>query len=252
MNLKRRSFVQIVWLVLSVLCILYGIAILSIASGTRFFMVWFLLAAFFGCLFLASRAQLWSRLPVRVKAVILIILIVCAVLFAVIEGIIAKGFAEKGEKGLDYLIVLGAQVRENGPSQVLRYRLDTAYDYLVENEKTLCIVSGGQGPNEPCTEAEGMKTYLIERGIGEDRIIMEPDSLTTGQNIENSKMLLDPPDASVGIVTNDFHVFRGSAIAKKAGLQAVGIAAPSSPPYLPNNMLREFFGVVKDFLQGNL
>ena len=35
---------------------------------------------------------------------------------------------EKGEAGLDYIIVLGAQVRESGPSAALKYRLDEAVE----------------------------------------------------------------------------------------------------------------------------
>ena len=42
-------------------------------------------------------------------------------------------------------------------------------------------------------------------------------------------------------------------IAEKAGIRNVyGIAAPSKILYLPNNMFREFFGVVKDILRGNM
>ena len=61
------------------------------------------------------------------------------------------------------------------------------------------------------------------------------------------------PDASVAIVTNNFHVTRGLALARRQGLtNAYAIAAPSTVVYLPNNMLREFFGLSKDFLLGNI
>ena len=150
-----------------------------------------------------------------------------------------------GRGGLDYIIVLGAQVRKDGPSPVLKYRLDKAVEYLNENPDTVCIVSGGQGSNEPWTEAEGMAQYLQEKGIDTARILTEDQSQTTEQNITNSKMLMKE-GASVGIVTNNFHVFRALQIAKKYGLSDVcGIAADSTPKYLPNNMLREFFGEMK-------
>ena len=52
--------------------------------------------------------------------------------------------------------------------------------------------------------------------------------------------------ASVGIVTNDFHVFRAVQIAKGQGLENIcAIAAESKKFYLPNNMLREFLAVIK-------
>ena len=64
---------------------------------------------------------------------------------------------------------------------------------------------------------------------------------------------IDPNTDQVGIVTNNFHVFRGTAIAHKQGIAyAYGIAAPSNCWYLPNNLLYETFGISKDFLKGNL
>ena len=52
--------------------------------------------------------------------------------------------------------------------------------------------------------------------------------------------------ASVGIVNHNFHVFPALQIAKKYGLSDVcGSAADSTPKYLPNNMLREFFAEMK-------
>lgn len=98
-------------------------------------------------------------------------------------------------------------------SPVLKYRLDKAVEYLNENPDTVCIVSGGQGSNEPWSEAEGMARYLQEKGIDTARILTEDQSQTTGQNITNSKKLMKE-GASVGIVTNNFHVFRALQIAK--------------------------------------
>ena len=140
-----------------------------------------------------------------------------------------------------------------GPSAVLKFRLDAAYDYLTENEGTICVVSGGQGSNEPCTEAEGMYRYLTDKGIAPERILMEDRSTDTSENIAYSKALIGRTDVSVGIVTNNFHVFRGVNLAKAAGFQDVcGISARSNVYFQLNNMVREFFGIMKDLVCGNL
>ena len=166
---------------------------------------------------------------------------------------IASHFSDEGEPELSHIIVLGAQMYESGPSLTLQSRLDSAYAYLSENEETLCIVSGGQGSNEPCTEAEGMQDYLVKRGIDRERIILEDASENTIENIRNSMEIMDPKQDTVGIVTSDFHVFRSLHIAKKQGIENVcGIAAESPRIYLPNNMFREFFGIIKDALKGHL
>ena len=155
----------------------------------------------------------------------------------------------QSESGLDYIIVLGAQVRENGPSVVLQYRLDAAIDYLEDNPDTICIVSGGQGANEPFSEAQGMADYLEKKDISKERILLETESKTTAQNISYSMKML-PEGVRVGIVTNNFHMFRALQIAKKQGLtQVSGIAAASKPLYLPNNMLREYLAEIKWLLK---
>ena len=52
---------------------------------------------------------------------------------------------------------------------------------------------------------------------------------------------------ATGIVTNNFHVFRGVMIAKRyTDADVTGIAAFTEYQYLPNNMVRETFGILKD------
>ena len=144
-------------------------------------------------------------------------------------------------------------MKPGGPSVVLKFRLDAAYDYLTANEDTLCVVSGGQGSNEPCSEAEGMYAYLVERGIAPERILMEDQSTDTSENIAFSAALIGGTDKDVGIVTNNFHVFRGVMLARHAGFEnACGISARSNIYFQPNNLVREFFGIMKDLVCGNL
>ena len=98
-----------------------------------------------------------------------------------------------------------------------------------------------------------MKEYLISHGVDEERILLETKSKNTKENLKNAKEMFDPDHDQVGIVTNNFHVFRALSLARKEGIRnCCGISAGSTPLYLPNNMLREFLGVVKDFLCGNL
>ena len=123
-------------------------------------------------------------------------------------------------------MVLGAQIHKTGPSVVLRYRLDTAREYLEDNDGTLCIVTGGQGYNEPYPEAIGMKEYLISHGVDEERILLETKSKNTKENLKNAKEMFDPDHDQVGIVTNNFHVFRALSLARKEGIRnCCGISA---------------------------
>lgn len=144
-------------------------------------------------------------------------------------------------------------MKTSGPSKALQYRLDAAFEYLENNPDTRVIVSGGQGADEHISEAQGMYDYLVDKGISPERIIMEDRSRNTFQNLTFSAEYLDREKNSVAVVSNDFHVFRAVKIARKAGYSNVyGLAARGEPFLKYNNMMREFFGVVKDFLVGNM
>ena len=59
------------------------------------------------------------------------------------------GAASSDEQNLDYVIVLGAKVKEEGISKSLKARLDNAIEFSQDNPGTVLILSGGQGSEEP-------------------------------------------------------------------------------------------------------
>lgn len=243
----------ILCMLLSLLCAAYGASVASIKSGSNFYMIWYAAAVLFLLLAVCHKFSLWSRVNHTLRSIVLGLVLAALAVFVGIEGMIARPFFKPAEPNLDYVIVLGAQVRTDGPSVVLLKRLEKAESYLKENPNTICIVTGGRGSNEPTTEAQAMAAWLVNAGIDESRILREDRAVNTVQNIRYSMEFIPDHEARVGILTNSFHVFRGVAIARKQGLvNASGVAAKSYPFYLPNNMLREFFGVLKDFAMGNL
>ena len=237
----------------ALLCFVYCLIVFRIRSGNNFYLIWGAGGVFLMGLALMIRFDWWSQLSLVLRRGIGAVFIFGILLFVIVEGFIFAHYHDKGREDLDYIIVLGAQMKPAGPSAVLKFRLDAAYEYLTANEETICVVSGGQGSNEPCTEAEGMYQYLVEKGISPDRILLEKESTDTSENIAYSARLMGGTDVSVGIVTNNFHVFRGVMLARHAGFEdACGIAARSNIYFQPNNLVREFFGVMKDLVCGNL
>ncbi len=236
-------------------CFLYCISILLFMGyGTLFFLIWGAMAVIFGGLAVLLMHGEWlDKIPIWIKKTFVIGCAVGVLFFAIIEGMILSRFGAQAKAGADYMIILGAQWKESGPSYVLQKRLEAAIFYLEQNPETIVIVSGGQGSNEPISEAEGMKTYLLQAGISSERILMEDQSTNTYENLVFSGNLIDKKSDSVVLVTNNFHVFRAVKIAEKQGYSHIeGQSAASYPAMVPNNLLREFFGVVKDFLVGNL
>lgn len=245
-----------------VVLLLVGIAFLIyflcvaffVGHGTNFYFIWLILAVVVMTFaILLKRGFFIAHFPLWIRRTFVILLCMGVMIFGIVEGFIISGFSMKGQPGADYVIVLGAQMKADGPSKALQYRLDEAIRYLNENPSSKVIVSGGQGSDEHISEAQGMYEYLVEKGIEKDRIIKEDKSVNTTQNLAFSAEYLDRERDSVAVVTNNFHVFRAVKIAEKAGYQNVcGIAAKGEPFLQINNMMREFFGVMKDFLFGNM
>lgn len=243
-----------VFSVLAALSVLYftGLAIYC-GFSSKFLFFWLFLGLVFLFLAVSTRKHWFGGLPLWCRRVFWILFTIGICIFSVTELCIFAGCFSKGRNQLDYVVVLGAGVRPDGnPSRALRKRLDKAFEYYQDNSGTIFVVSGGKGGDEPVSEAQCMHDYLKEKGIPEKNLLMEDQSVNTNQNLFYSRKLI-PDGKSVGIISNNFHIFRAVRIAKKAGItDAVGIAAKGDIPTAPNNFVREFFGVVKDFLSGNM
>ena len=159
----------------------------------------------------------------------------------------------KTRSDLDYIIVLGAHVNGTKLTLALLERVRRALLYLEENPGTKAVLSGGRGDGEQISEAEAMYRYLTEHGIAAERLIKEEQSTNTKENLDFSLCLIGSMEHSIGIVTNNFHVFRGVAIGKKCGCRKI---YPIPSKYRSWRLLiyvpREILAILKDKIVGNL
>lgn len=140
--------------------------------------------------------------------------------------------SNKESTDLDYLIILGAWTKDEKPGKELALRIERAADFMKKNPNTTAIATGGcfrKGQRK--AEAVIIKNGLVELGIDKSRILIEDKSKNTYENFEFSKAIINSADkstASVGILTNKFHLLRAKKIAAQKGFaQAVMIAADS-------------------------
>ncbi|MCL2488668.1 MAG: YdcF family protein [Oscillospiraceae bacterium] len=209
------------------------------------------LAGMLAAIFFKQIARLVRRmrrsLPGRI-----VLIGVCAVsgalvvMFCVASGLMIAAMSAPPPENATVL-VLGAQIRPDGtPSTVLANRLAAAAEYLSQNPESSVIVCGGQGANEPCSEAAAMRQYLLACGIADERIILEDTSTNTRENIQNACDLIRRhglPEQTV-IATSEFHQYRAQQLAKQAGLQEPGAVSAASPGWLlPRYWLREVAAV---------
>lgn len=112
------------------------------------------------------------------------------------------------------------------------------------------IVSGGQGMDEPISEADFMYIYLADSGIEKDRIICENKATSTYENIVYSKELLPKDVKEVTIISSDFHLARAKLIASNLGLTADVVAAKTPKVVELKLQLRERVALLKTMITG--
>ena len=192
----------------------------------------------------------------RVCTIVFTLALICGlILFGVTEYFIIRASFGTPEAQVDYLVVLGAKVRQDGPSVSLWDRIYETVSYLNAHPDTIAIVSGGQGEDEPITEAKSMRDELVKLGISEDRIWMEDKATSTDENLRYSLDLIEEKTGqrpqTLGVLSSEYHLFRASLMAKKLGIEFVGIPAKTTKiTQLINHAMREVAGVWHFYIFG--
>ena len=216
----------------------------------------FLLVAGLVLLFLFDRYASGSRLQVMLHDLAANIFAAvylyfeCMLIGAIVADVIAARYEPEPDK--DFLIVLGCGFRKDGsPSPLLRGRLDRALRFAEKQEAAtgkapIFVTSGGQGPDEVCSESACMKRYLLEQGVPEERILEEDRSTDTFENMKYSKAQIWKvnPQGKVAFATTNYHVFRSGLYARRVKMRAVGMGAETKWYFWPNAAVREFVGLL--------
>lgn len=187
---------------------------------------------------------------------LLVLVLLGALCFGGLFGAVLYGSYDHVQGDPQVMVIPGCQVKPWGPSILLQDRLDKALSYLEDHPDLTVVVSGGQGPDEPVSEAQCMYDYLTDHGVDGEQILLEDASFNTVENLRNSAALLEEEglDTSDGVlvVSNGFHLTRVRMLWGRVwdgGTELSTLAAPSS--HLPSRLkmyLREPLALVKSFL----
>lgn len=188
-------------------------------------------------------------------AIPLFLLLMLCYLECILAGTAIMGWKAARQKpsfDKDYIIILGCSIdKRGGLLPLLKGRVNRAIRFAWEQEiatgKPLKYVpSGGQGANEIMSEGSAMELYLKTRGAEVDEVFPEKKSTDTMENFCFSKKVIEDlkPDAKVAFATTNYHMLRSGIIARRAGLDAEGIAGDTKWYFWPNGFVREFFGIL--------
>ena len=164
MRFASKMGVLLLWILAAAL-VAYSLMLVFLSNfNMGNLMVWVLTAAITACAIWHKPLAGWLRTGVgRVIGIVLGVLLV--VYLALICFVAISGYANPPTGQEQVMIVLGAGLRKDKPSMLLRYRLDKAYEYAAEHPDLLIVTSGGQGRDEWIPEGQAMRDYLIEKGL---------------------------------------------------------------------------------------
>lgn len=187
-----------------------------------------------------------------------------AVAFGALEAYISLHSRDKAVGDPQVMVIFGCQMRRDGPSILLRDRLDTALAYWEEHPDIKIVVTGGKGDDEHVSEAQGMYDYLTAHGVDGAQIFMEDKSRNTWQNINNTFALMEREGWSltgdVLLVSSGFHLARIEMLWDRVRADSLRgeeyndqhistLAAPvSHAPSRVQMFFREPLALVKSFL----
>ena len=278
---KGGIIVTVVFGILGILCLIYyGVIVIYSGAGTSFSASWIILAMgfFAAAAVMKFYPRFRDKVPVQLEVAVITFFSAIAFIFVVVELMMGFSSISFQKESVNYVIVLGAQVRGNKISRTLERRLDKAVEYAAYHPNTVFVLSGGQGEDEDVTEASAMYRYMKSRGVPDYQLLLEESSRSTYENMVYSKILITererlrratlraamaeygyllPPDEEitirVGILTSNFHELRAKGIARHVGIPNVsGISAKSDPVLFAHFCVRECFAILKDKFVGNM
>ena len=145
-------------------------------------------------------------------------------------------------KKLDYIIVLGAGIKGKRVTPLLAGRIDKGIELLKYNPNAKLILSGGMGPGEDIPEGVAMADYAKQKGVSDEKIIIEDKSKNTYENLLFSSKLIDKENPKLALVTTSYHVFRALVFAKKLNIPCIGYGSKTKWYFTLNALIREYIG----------
>lgn len=252
--MKAYRIINLIEVILSIVFFLYfAVCVLYAGFKINIIYVWVMMGAV-----LFIKGMVWLKHSGKLAKLIRIAYYVFDILFAVFLsllfvflGFLISEMNAKPIENADYCVVLGGGLKGERPSAILQRRIDAAYDYLIDNPKTIAIATGKQADDEIISEASCIKRELLKMGIPENRILMEEKSSKTLENFQYALELMDDPK-SIVVVSNGFHLFRAKMILRNlTDVTVSGMPGKSDSILTPHYCFREFISFSIDVGLGN-
>lgn len=130
----------------------------------------------------------------------------------------------------DAIIVLGAAAYDAKPSPVFEERIRHGLDLYRRGYAPVLIFTGGYGgARARFAESQVARRYALRQQVPEDAILIETESRTTRQNLEQARALMRQHDLHRVIVVSDpLHMARALRLCSELGIDARASSTPST------------------------
>ena len=163
-----------------------------------------------------------------IKKLILIGVICFLVVVVLPNAIVVLGtmghIKDTPDENYEYTLVLGAAIWGGEPSPMLRDRLSKSVE-LYKEGKTNTLFMSGDNERDFYDETTAMRKYATDNGVPEDDVMYDDYGLSTYDSMYRAKNVYGI-DKMI-IVTQKYHMYRAVYIARRLGIDAVGVPAES-------------------------
>lgn len=140
-------------------------------------------------------------------------------------------FTARSVPATDVALVLGAQIYPDGtPSPYLKGRLDLAQQ-LFETGKVRAILVSGDNGEEHYNEPDGMRNYLIRKGVPATKVVADYAGFDTYDSCVRAKRIFGVDRLTV--VTQGYHLPRAIATCRMVGVDAEGVGDYTATDFGP-------------------
>src|ERR1700683_4190350 len=109
----------------------------------------------------------------------------------------------------DVIIVMGAAEYSGRPSPVLKLRLDHAVELYRQHLAAYMMTTGGPGGDPSFTEGGVGRSYLVDRGVPAESIVVETEGDSTAYSLSAASEIFRRMGLKSCIIVSDgYHIFR--------------------------------------------
>lgn len=157
------------------------------------------------------------------------VLLFLGYLFYVAREIALQSTRDESRRA-DVIIVLGAAEYRGRPSPVLESRLRHGLKLFSEGLARYLLTTGGSGGDARYTEGEVGRSYLIQKGVPSESILVEPEGATTAQSMDAAAEMMHSMNLHSCIVVSDgYHIYRVKRLLQAQGIEVYGSPRVAKP-----------------------